>query len=697
MRTILTALADRRRKKRADAEHQRRLDALGASLPDAYERYLFSTLERSKPAATRSAFEQASEELAENRRRSSNRRKAIARRLNQLADRLTKSRAQELRRARAAISMASIAITMLASASMVTGAAAASECPNGNLRTNPGVSNTDPATGQPYDATLPDCRAYEQVSPTEKEGGSGGVFTFDSPEQDGQAGRGGHPLHALPTGSSITYGGEPFYQIAPDEDEQVGVSGTPGERYAFEQQYTSVRSASGWNTEHGDDFNSEEVPPDTLQASVAPNPTHVEESPSGAEIFYIEAGGLYEYRRSPDDGLPNPTKLTPIGAGVQGLLGNGGEGGEEGSYVYFVASGVLAPGAVTGTCEPETLGHGKTKGTGCKLYMYHDGVITFIATLSPNDEQGGTLGSTAEDWSAPSERTSEVSPNGRYVAFDSNNELNRESTPQGVKEFPKGPEIFRYSAESGELTCVSCGPPTPIEPDGPPLPGGALNLVSTLEAPNGADRQRYMLNDGRVLFDTPNALVPQDTNGQPDVYEWDPVGVGSCATSSDQFRVLSNGCVALISGGTSDVSESTLADASPDGSNVFFTTSQSLVPQDQDEITDLYDAREGGGFFPPPPPTCPTGAHCPNGGSTPPALPAPSTLTNSALEPPGPSSVVTVVKPKPLSKAQKLAKALRACRKAKKKSKRKACEAAAHERYGPKKSAKKTTTKRRAK
>ena len=36
----------------------------------------------------------------------------------------------------------------------------------------------------------------------------------------------------------------------------------------------------------------------------------------------------------------------------------------------------------------------------------------------------------------------------------------------------------------------------------------------------------------------------------------------------------------------------TVADASADGNDVFFTTSQSLVPRDQDEITDLYDARE---------------------------------------------------------------------------------------------------------
>jgi hypothetical protein len=568
----------------------------------------------------------------------------------------------------------SIAIAICALPIAAVPAVAQGECSNEQLRENPRVSNLDPATAKPYDAGLPDCRAYEQVSPTEKDGGSGGVFNFDSPGQ--YAGAGDHPMQSPPTESSITYGGEAFYQIPPDEKEHVGVQGSPGQQYTFEQQYTSVRSTNGWNTEHGDTLNPEQVAP--LALPPGSHAENAEESPSGAEVFYVEAGTLYEYKPS-SDVVPNPANLTPIGAGVQGLLGNGGEGAEEGSYVYFVAAGALAPGAVSGTCEPETISHNKTKGTGCKLYMYHDGAITFIATLSSLDEQGGTLGSTAEDWSGPSQRTAEVSPNGRYVAFDSNYELNREGTLGGVKEFPGGAEIFRYSAESGELTCVSCLSPTPSEPDGHPLPGMALNLVSTQEAPNGANGQRYTLNNGRVLFDTPNRLAPQDIDEQPNVYEWDPVGIGSCTTSSEQFRALSNGCVGLISGGTSKVSESTLADASGNGSDVFFTTSQSLVPQDQDEITDLYDAREGGGFPPPPEAACAVESACPGPIGAPPSLggaPASATLSGTESLPPSPKE------PPIPTKAQELAKALKACHGERSRKKRAACEVSAHKRYG---------------
>jgi hypothetical protein len=49
-----------------------------------------------------------------------------------------------------------------------------------------------------------------------------------------------------------------------------------------------------------------------------------------------------------------------------------------------------------------------------------------------------------------------------------------------------------------------------------------------------------------VFFDTYEALVSQDTNGQADVYEWEREGAGSCPAGS------ADGCVYLLSGGTSD-------------------------------------------------------------------------------------------------------------------------------------------------
>ena len=76
-------------------------------------------------------------------------------------------------------------------------------------------------------------------------------------------------------------------------------------------------------------------------------------------------------------------------------------------------------------------------------------------------------------------------------------------------------------------------------------------------------QSRVLSDQGRVFFDSADALVPQDTNGREDVYEYEPQGVGSCARAG--------GCVSLISSGTSS-EESVFLDASETGNDVFFLT-----------------------------------------------------------------------------------------------------------------------------
>ncbi len=41
-----------------------------------------------------------------------------------------------------------------------------------------------------------------------------------------------------------------------------------------------------------------------------------------------------------------------------------------------------------------------------------------------------------------------------------------------------------------------------------------------------------MSNSGRLFFDSPDALVPQDINGLEDVYEYEPTGEGSCTEAT---------------------------------------------------------------------------------------------------------------------------------------------------------------------
>jgi hypothetical protein len=72
--------------------------------------------------------------------------------------------------------------------------------------------------------------------------------------------------------------------------------------------------------------------------------------------------------------------------------------------------------------------------------------------------------------------------------------------------------------------------------------------------------------------------------------------------------------------------DSEFAGASESGSDVFFTTRDQLVPADQDELEDMYDARVDGGFQELTPPAC-TGTGCQGVPGAPPIFATPSSVT----------------------------------------------------------------------
>jgi hypothetical protein len=126
---------------------------------------------------------------------------------------------------------------------------------------------------------------------------------------------------------------------------------------------------------------------------------------------------------------------------------------------------------------------------------------------------------------------------------------------------------------------------------------------------------------------------------------------------------------------------------SSSGRDIFFATSTRLVGQDSDVLSDVYDARVGGGFpAPRAEPSC-SGDACQEPPKPPPSFgpvasslaPAGGNLAPTMISPPPP--VENKNKPKPLTEAQKLAIALKAC-KGKPKNKRAACELQARKRYG---------------
>ena len=399
----------------------------------------------------------------------------------------------------------------------------------------------------------------------------------------------------------------------------------------------------------------------------------------GRYAFYTEGEGLYRFNAEPEVDQVQREVVAGPGSGVSGVLGVSNDG----ESVYFVAKGVLAGASSEGIKPVE----GEPN-----LYLWNDGTAPiFVGTLSGGD--GGEVqpfsGNPSEesdhgyfygDWQPGlGTRTSRVTGSGGSVVFMSSQSLSVPGYPHGYPT-AGNEEVYVYEAGSNSLFCASCGSTR----------DGASGYL-----PIGWDDSylpQWISEDGdRVFFDSGSSLVPQATDGKQNVYEWEREGSGTCTTG---FGV-NGGCVFLLSGGTSE-SDSWLIGASETGDDVFLATRAQLVPEDQNEAFDLYDVRVDG-VKPVTPPQC-TGSGCQGVPSPPPTFATPPSVTFDGVGNfAAPAPLVVKAKAKSLSRAQKLANALKQCPK-KPKRKRGSCEAQARKRYGLVKKARKgsgTVVKRR--
>jgi DNA-binding beta-propeller fold protein YncE len=505
-----------------------------------------------------------------------------------------------------------------------------------------------------------------------------------------------------------------------------GVKEPKAEELASEEVHFRTASSDGSRVFFTDTF------PLTAESKLRPT-EEGEEAP--ADLYVCEVGqGAEGPECKLKDLTVDPSSNLGESADVIGTLPGASE---DGSYVYFLANGVLdsearAAGATPGHCARPNDKQAAVASATCNLYHEHYDAQSkqwepprFIARLSQEDQP---------DWGGSGSfslgaLTSRVSPSGRYLSFMSRepltgyNNLDQSAGAHGAHD----EEVYLYDAAEGRLVCASCNPsgaqPKGVfdheasgegkgllvdrlgvwkETEGEEHSGernavdhwlaGSIPGWTPVEEGTALYQSRYLSDEGRLFFDSPDELVAHAKNGKENVYQYEPEGLGSCHSSP--------GCVGLISSGESD-HESAFLDASESGGDAFFLTNQPLVGSDHDTSFDVYDARVCSEASPciSQPPASPQGCEeaqtCRPLPPSQQVFPGPSgsaTFSGAGNQPASQTlHLQTSAKPKPLTRAQKLTKALKTCRARYKKSKRKrvVCERQARRSYGPHKPAKK--------
>jgi hypothetical protein len=230
------------------------------------------------------------------------------------------------------------------------------------------------------------------------------------------------------------------------------------------------------------------------------------------------------------------------------------------------------------------------------LYRYDGSQLHYVTTFNPEiacDELG-----TTEHYCAngPVDRI-QVAPDGTHMAFVTDQQMTAYQNNAQL-------EMYTYDPESDVIHCVSCNP------------NGEPASVNVNTSQNGL----FMTDDGRTFFYTKEALVPQDTDQIHDVYEY----VDGRAQLITSGTGLADSLIAFTNTGGAGTGErirsADFIGVSADGVNVFFSTFESLVPQDHNgNFLKIYDARSGGGFFfNAPSPPCEAADECHGPGSVPP-------------------------------------------------------------------------------
>jgi hypothetical protein len=247
------------------------------------------------------------------------------------------------------------------------------------------------------------------------------------------------------------------------------------------------------------------------------------------------------------------------------------------------------------------------------LYVYRNGQVMYVTTFDPETQVDRM----------------QVSPSGEHMAFLSKTQATgyvNISLDNGTKSDSQKPEaweeMYTFDPESGEVLCASCIPSG--EPPTIPVADTTRGASTTTKNVFASKSGRFMTNDGRVAFTSADSLVPADTNKRLDVYEF----------SGNRPQLITSGTSERDTQGGDGLFIPTLHTGlegfSQDGTDLYFSTFETFVPEDQNgSFVKFYDARTGGGFpIQPPLLPCTAADECHGDSTSAPSEPSFATSAN---------------------------------------------------------------------
>ena len=284
--------------------------------------------------------------------------------------------------------------------------------------------------------------------------------------------------------------------------------------------------------------------------------------PAGAtnhKVFYWNAGDLYVYNLDSEETTP----ITSTGDATYVRVS------EDGSRVFFLSDSQL-DGAKGEAGQPN-------------LYVWDGSEIKFIATTRAADTEATITASELSRGGIDYWVSRDSSPIAPATHWKTNQNTTRATSDGGVFAFTSTADItgqnpgnyfqvYRYVVASDSVMCVSC------PPDGSDATADSFLTDGGIEAGTSTEIPSMTEEGSTVFFETAQSLVPRDSDGKYSVYEW------------------RGGEVALLSSGSTGRGDH-IVGMTPDGSQVFISTTDQLVPNGQvGGVGAIYDARVNGGF-----------------------------------------------------------------------------------------------------